>query len=478
MNFNKNLQKIPYFSKISSFAKKNKIKIWLVGGVLRDFYLGKTKELIDFDFCVEKNTYSTAKKISLMLQGKLIVLDKTTQSYRVILKKQGKVYTYDFTQMRGKDLKEDVSLRDFTINMLALPLHEKKLEIIDHFSAKNDFRKKQLRCVKDCVFSDDPLRILRAFSFSANLGFSIETNTQKAICKYKKYLKRVSGERISEEFFKLLKYEKSFLFVKKMSELEILDCFIPHIAKCRGVKQGGFHHLDVWQHSLETLRQFEHLFNRKLAEQIDLLKYLNEAVSGNRKKYQVIKLACLLHDIGKPKAKRLKKKKTIFYEHERIGKKLVQEVSDRFKLSFPETTMLKKLVFWHLRPGYLADQIKPSKRAIYHFFRDTENEGIAVILLSLADWRATRGPLTSVYAQRRHEKIMLGLLDWYFQDKKKKPVVRLVDGYDLMRKFKLNPSPLVGEILKAVKEEQALGHIKTKLEAYELAKKIIRCTNS
>ncbi|MCK4520120.1 MAG: hypothetical protein KAT96_03060, partial [Candidatus Omnitrophica bacterium] len=112
-------------------------------------------------------------------------------------------------------------------------------------------------------------------------------------------------------------------------------------------------------------------------------------------------------------------------------------------------------------------------RAIYRFFRDTDYEGVAVILLSFSDWRATRGPLTDAKKRRRHEKIMLGLVDKYFEDKKKKPLPKLIDGYDIMKKFKVAASPLVGKILRKVKEEQALGKVSTKAQAYKTAKTIL-----
>ena len=87
---------------------------------------------------------------------------------------------------------------------------------------------------------------------------------------------------------------------------------------------------------------------------------------------------------------------------------MAEEVAQNLRLSLREREVLKKLIFWHLRPGYLADQITPSHRAIYRFFRDTKPEGVGVILLSLADWRATRGPLTNAKKRRRHEKIRAG----------------------------------------------------------------------
>jgi len=468
------LKKILYLSTLSGIAKQKKINVWLVGGLLRDIHLYKKKDYFDFDFCVEKDVVLIVKEFSKKTKSKYIVLDEAQGSYRVIVKKKNKIYSYDFTLMRGKDIKEDLSLRDFSINTLAVNLKEKPFKIIDFFGGREDLKKKILRVIKEEVLFHDPLRVLRGFSFMANLGFKIQKKTLLAMVKYKDLLKNVSGERVAEEFFKILGADHSFKVIKKMDELRVLDEFIPYAKDCRGVYQGKYHHLDVWAHSLETLRQFEVLYNKKLARKKEILDYLSQELSQGRTRAKVIKLACLLHDIGKPFAKKIKNKKTIFHAHEKIGSDLLENIALRLRLSFREKDVLKKLTFWHLRPGYLADQIRPSRRAVYRFFRDTQDEGAGVILLSLSDWRATRGPLTNAARRARHEKIMLKLIETYFKDKKKKPLKHLVDGYDIMRRFNLKPSPIIGEILHKIKEEQALGKIHTKAQCYSVAKKIIQ----
>ena len=306
-----------------------------------------------------------------------------------------------------------------------------------------------------------------------NYGFRIEKNTERAMVKCKGFLKNVSGERINEELFKILACEYSYQAIKKMSDLKIIDEIIPYIDKARGVTQGSYHHLDVWGHSLETLREFEALYRKRLAANKEIRNYLSEELAKERKRLQTLKLACILHDIGKPIAKRKKDKKTIFYSHEKIGRDLVDEIALSLRLSLCEKEVLKKLIFWHLRPGFLADQVNPSQRAIYRFFRDAESEGIGVIVLSISDWRATRGPLTDITNRPKHERFMFKLIGHYFEEKNKKPLAKLVDGFDIMRQFHLFPSPLIGNILKKVREEQALGKVKTKSDAYAVAQRLL-----
>jgi poly(A) polymerase len=473
MDLSAALKKIPHLSTISSIARKQKVNIWLVGGFLRDIYLKKKKDLVDFDFCVEKNTFSVVKEFSKKISSKFIVLDAKAQSLRVILKKKNKIYTYDFTLMRGQDLCEDLSLRDFSINTLALNLRERKLKIIDYFKAREDLKKKVIRVTRDEVIPQDPLRILRGFSFRANYDFHIESKTYKLMTKHRRLLKRASRERVGEELFKILNSPESYKTINEMDKARIIDEVIPYVDQARGVSQGGYHHLGVWKHSLETLRQFELFYTRKLIKDKEIADYLHQELAVGRPRLQIVKLACLLHDIGKPTAKKKLNKKTIFHTHEKIGRDLAAKIADRLRISYKEKEVLKRFIFWHLRPGYLADQITPSKRAIYHFFRDTQEEGAGVILVSLSDWRSTRGPLVDQTKRKRHEKIMISLIDSYFEEKRKKPLPKIIDGYDIMRKFKLGSGSLVGEILHKIKEEQVLGKISTKQEALKIAKEII-----
>jgi len=185
-------KKIPYFNLIVSIAVKRKINIWLVGGVLRDLFLKKKRDLIDFDFCVEKNVLGIVKEFSNKISSKFIVLDEKEGSYRVILKKHSKIYTYDFTLMRGKSFNDDLCSRDFTINMLAVNILDKKKEIIDRFNSAGDLKAGLIRTANEIVLRQDPLRILRGFSFMINYGFKIDKNTEKAFFRYKKLLKNIS----------------------------------------------------------------------------------------------------------------------------------------------------------------------------------------------------------------------------------------------------------------------------------------------
>ncbi len=464
---------------VNRFSKIKKVKLYLVGGYLRDLLLKRQKNNPDLDFCLKNNAINFGRSLSRKLKTGFVVLDREHGSCRLVKKLKDKVYTLDFSDWRGPTLRDDLLHRDFTINTLALALEDilavkrRADSWIDLYGAAGDLKSKSIRMVNPRVFDEDPLRILRAFSLAAIFGFKIEPETLRLAKTKAQKLKKVSWERIRDELFKILETPNSFRYLVEMDKLGILKFIIPEIEIMRGVNQGPYHHLDVWKHSLETLRQLEILLGELKPKQ-EISTYLNEIISAERMRYSLIKLGALLHDIGKPKARRRKGRKTVFHGHERIGSRITEGVSWRLRLSNDEWRALQKMVFWHLRPGYLGDNEELSHRAVFRYLRDTAEEAVSVLLISLADQRATRGRLTTKASRERHEKLITGLLREYFKKQKETKPVRLINGDDLIRKFRLKPSPLIGRMLREVEELQAIGRIKSKPQALAAAARVLK----
>ncbi|MFH1281906.1 MAG: HD domain-containing protein [Candidatus Omnitrophota bacterium] len=462
---------------VYNFAKAKKVKLYLVGGALRDLILERTKDNPDFDFCLKSGALKFAALLAKELRCAFVVLDEEHAACRLVKRIGQKIYTFDFSDFRAATLEKDLLHRDFTINSLALALvdvfgHQDldKL-IIDPYSGRADLKAKIIKITGPGSFKEDPLRILRAFSFGCTLGFSLDQETLRLAKKEKHRVSAVSSERIREELFKILDSSLAHACLVSLDKLKILEIIFPEIKPMRKIGQGPYHHLDVWQHTLETLSQFELILRwAKKAPWID--DYLQEEVAGLRRRSSLIKLACILHDIGKPKALRREKKKIIFHGHERIGLGLTRVISRRLKLSNDEGRILERIVLWHLRPGYLASNPHPTARAIYRYFRDTGNDALAVLLLSLADQRATKGPQTTALSRLRHEKTVKALIRKLLKQKDAKKLARLLNGNDLMGRFKLPASPLIGKLLRDLEEAQAIGKIKNKKEAWQLAAKL------
>ena len=274
-----------------------------------------------------------------------------------------------------------------------------------------------------------------------------------------------------DELFKVLAVADAHNTICAMDKDGVLAEVIPQVRVMRHVQQGGYHHLDVWKHSLEALKKLEALFVA-LKDDSDVTVYLGETFAGDRPRLSLMKLAALLHDIGKPQPHAGKNGKTMFHGHERIGRVISKAVAERLKLSTRERFALDTIIFWHLRPGYLADLKILTERAVHRYFRDTKEEAASVLLVAIADQRATRGPMTTPASHRRHDRVSLALLKRYFEKLKEKPFVRLISGDDLIKKLKLTPGPSFSKILYAVEEAQVEGKIKTKAQALAWAKKV------
>lgn len=464
---------------ILASAKNKKIKLYLVGGILRDYFLKRKKVNPDIDFCLKEGSIKFGRFLSGKLAAGFVVLDREHGACRLVKELNGRTYTLDFTDFRAHSLEQDLLHRDFTFNALAIELENIFVQnglgrfLIDPYSGRMDLAKKKIWPVGKNAFDEDPLRILRAFSFACVLGFKIDPESLRLIKAKKDKLLQVSGERIRDELFKMLQAHNTYAYFDRMDKLGVLEIILPEIKFMRNVRQGPYHHLDVWQHNLETLRQVE-IAMTQCARNRKIAAYLDESISGDRRRLALIKLGALLHDIGKPKARRRLGIKIIFHGHERVGLDFVIDIAARLKLSNDEMAALKKMVLWHLRPGFLADNHPVSRRAIFRYFRDTAEEAVSVLLVSLADQRSTRGPLTTRQSRSQHEKLVSILLKEYFRRQEEQAPPRLIDGNDLMKKFDLQPSPLVGRILREIEELQAIGKIKTAQDAYKAADKFLK----
>lgn len=468
------LAQYPALRSLKDLACEKRTDVFLVGGFLRDCLLGRPGH--DFDFALKKGAVPFARLFAKKIKGAFVLLDAERGCGRVAKKLNGRLETYDFADFRAPTLAQDIRHRDFTVNTLFVKVNsiaDGKIEddIQDLCGGIKDLKKKTVRMVSPKAFEEDSLRLLRAYSLQAKYGLKIEPKTLARIKKDKDRLTIVARERVLDELFKVLESERAAENLTALDKVGLLENIIPQVTVMYGVTQGGYHHLDVWPHSLETVGQLEKVFEEFRGDE-DVSLYLSESLAGTRTRRGILKLAALLHDIGKPQTRKKEKDRMSFHGHEHVGKGIVRQIAKQIRLSSRERMILEDIVMWHLRPGYLSNFKSPSERMYFRYFRDTREEAASIALLSLADQRSTRGPLTTEKDQKHHERICREVLKRYFEQKKETPLVRLIDGNDLIRKLKLKPSPLFGKILKEVEEAQAMGRIQTVEDALAMAKKI------
>ncbi len=450
-------------------AKRKKIKIYLTGGYLRDSLLGRGK-IRDLDFVVYGDTKKTAKTFASAIKGNLIELSEAFHIFRVT-GKDGIIC--DFSRGRGKRIQDDLRKRDFTVNALAREINSET--IIDISGGIKDLSASLIRGTAGVnTFKADPLRLLRAVRFAAVLDFKITPETLKNIKAMSDLITKPAKERVRDELFKIFETKKAAGYIRLLDKLDLLEKIFPAIKNMKGVSQPGFHHLDVFAHSLETLKRLEEIqenLDLNLPEEAKALirSRMNQKL-GQFDRGTFLKLVALLHDSGKPKTKSKDKKGTHFYNHELLGAENFKKIGKQFKLSNEEINLGVTVIKCHLRTGYLSGLKKISKRAVYKFFRDAGDTAVELLLLSWADRLSARGVKVDKKTLLHHKKIIERLFTGYYELSTVKQVLPLLNGHDIMKHLKLPPSPVIGKLLEKVKEARATGKVNTKKEALEYLK--------
>ncbi len=450
----------------------------VVGGCVRDELLGAlpTTHAPNLDVAVPRDALRLARDFARVIGGAFVPLDTTWGSARVVWTEGNTRVELDLSDFRAADLAGDLALRDFTINAMAASLERYargeplRSILVDPLHGDDDLRARRLRAVFDGTFREDGARLLRGVSLAARLDFTIEEHTRQLMRESANAIDGIAGERIAETLFQLLASPRAAWGLEQLDALTILERILPELIPCRGVSQGGYHHLDVWPHSLETVRQLELMmvdppWSEWLHEPV--VAYLRACVAGDRPRLALLKWAALCHDLGKPPQRRVDETGRVWFTgHERVGAEMAVAIAQRLKLSVRESEMLHRMIIAHLRPGDLTRMELLTRRAVYRFFRDVGEDGPSVLLVWLADRAATRGPSSEEARLGHQQAIIFELLEHYFLkpgDAVRLP--RLLDGNEVMRLLRLPPGPEVGEVLRDVEEAQAEGAVRTAEEA-------------
>lgn len=468
--------------------------IHLVGGAVRDSLLGLSST--DFDFVLPSGGIPTAHKVANKMGGAFLVLDEERDTGRVILKWDGYQRIFlDFAIYRGGNLEQDLRARDFTIDALAYDLRTHA--ILDPLEGARDLRAKTIRACSLNSLLDDPVRILRAVRLAASLEFHIEKGTRNLMKLAASQLMRVSPERIRDEWFRILGNRKPAASLQALDLLGALDHLLPELLRMKGVTQPPPHVHDVWTHTLAVISNLEEILDvlrlDYMAEEtheihsglltLKLGRYREQfadhfriPLNPNRSIRSLLFFAALYHDVGKPSTRSLDDSNRIrFFDHETVGVDICQKRAQAFNLSNDEIDRLGRVIAHHMRIHSFASRLEgegktPSRKAIYRFFRACGVAGVDLILLGLADVRGTRGVDVSQETWTAYLDIARLLLEHYWE--RPQEVIsppRLLDGHDLMEILGLKEGPMVGQLLEAIRENQASGKIFTREQAIKFA---------
>lgn len=472
------------------------VELYLVGGAVRDAMLGRLS--LDLDFVIPSGGIQLARRVANALHADIFPLDEERDTGRVIVTlPDGTHEKMDFATYRGGNLEEDLRNRDFTINAMAVDVRSMSLH--DPLGGANDLRAKRLRACTDTSLSDDPIRILRGIRMAAGFGLQIEPSTRKAMKSAATEINRISPERIRDELFKILEGPQPAPSLRALDMLGVLDLILPELKSMKGVQQPEPHIYDVWEHTLQVISALESLLGSLRVgydpEQTgDLLtgllvmrlgryreqfaSHFAKRLNEDRDALPLLFFSALYHDVAKPSCMTRDENGRIrFWGHDERGAEMAAERARELRLSKDEIARVETVIRNHMRIHFHSSRKEgedkdPSRRAIYRFFKDSGESGIDLILLSLADLRATRGNNLTQETWRAALDVCRIFLENFFEHPEE--VIsppRLVDGNELMKELGLKPGPRVGDVLEAIREGQATGKVSTREDAIAYARK-------
>ncbi len=402
--------------------KQNGYECYIVGGSVRDLLMGKNPHEWDLTTNADPKTVTKlfTKVVPTGIKYGTVTVLLDGESFEVTTFRKDEKYVdgrHPENVKFTKNLEEDLSRRDFTINAIAFDPIDNKL--VDIFSGQNDIKKKIIRTVGDPVerFTEDGLRPIRACRFSSQLGFEIEKNTLDAMPKVLRMVKKVAIERVHDELVKILKTNKPSIGIDALYRTQILHLFIPELVALYGVLQPEeYHKHDVYWHTL----------------------YACDAAPADN---LIVRLAALFHDIAKPDCK----DGMTFYNHDKVGAKIVLKILKRLKFSNEITENVVNLVSHHM----FNYQTSWSDAAVRRFIKRVGIHNVEnLFALRRADIAAMKQKMNNDYLVELHKRI-----EKVVKEENALNVIDLkIDGKDIMKALKIKPGPKVGKILNELLE--------------------------
>lgn len=456
MNIDRKVLKHPIFKIISEVIDHQNISAYVIGGYVRDAIL--ERESKDIDIVVIGDGIQVAKDVANVIGRKDINIFKNFGT--AMLRYKG--VEVEFVGARKESynknsrnpivtsgtLKDDQERRDFTINALAICLNKDNLgQLLDPFNGINDLKHGILKTPlnPNITFSDDPLRMMRAIRFAAQLSFTIDELSLNAIRENKERLKIVSPERIMDEFNKIMQTKTPSIGISLLEQCGLLDIFFPELVALQGVEEvDKVKHKDNFYHTLAVLDN--------IAAKTDNLW---------------LRWAALMHDIGKPRTKKyINGQGWTFYGHNHVGERMVAKIFNRLHL--PQNEKMKyvqKLVSLHMRPIALVDE-EITDSAIRRLLFDASDDINDLMTLAESD-------ITS----KNEDKVRRFLQNFKIVREKLKEVEEKdsirnfqppISGEEIMKTFGIPASKTIGDIKNSIKEAILDGVISNSYEeAYD-----------
>jgi poly(A) polymerase len=424
----------PLASELAEKFAKAGFTLALVGGPVRDAILGRLGNDLDF------TTNARPDETKSIIKKDADSLWETGREFGTIAAQFGDV-TVEITTYRsekyetqtrnpevifGDNIDGDLLRRDFTVNAMALELTTTPPKFIDNYDGVNDLARKVLRTpgTPENSFSDDPLRMMRAARFASQLGFDVDPAIINAIKEMAGRIEIISAERVRDELVKLIMSENPRIGIALLVDTGLADYVLPEIPKLKLEIDEHHHHKDVYEHTLKVLEQ---------------AISLEERLGGPN---LVIRLAALLHDIGKPKTRELIPGGGVsFHHHEVVGARMAKERLKTLRFSNDVIDDVSSLVFLHLRfHGYGTGEWTDS--AVRRYIRDAEHQLNHLHVLTRADC-TTRNQRKAESLAKTYDSLEERILKLMEEEELEK-IRPDLDGLEIMAILGISPSPIVG----------------------------------
>jgi poly(A) polymerase len=449
------------------------VPAWIVGGAVRDELLGRPTA--DLDLVVDGDVRGAAKALSRAAGGPAFELSDAFGAWRIV--GPGHRWQVDLTPVQGGSLAEDLAKRDFTINAMARPLAGG--DVVDLHGGAGDLAARRLRMVTPAGFDHDPLRVLRLARFAAELALEPEADTVAAAAVRAPRIAEVAAERVFAELKRIVAADRVLEGLGLMDTLGLTPHVLPELSALRGVEQNRYHHLDVYDHTLEVLAEtvaLERDPGALLGAALDapLRALLQRPLADELTRGTALRFGALLHDAAKPETQAFHDDGTVlgFPGHADLGAQSARTALTRLRASEKLRAHVALLTRHHLGLGYLVHKAPLDRRTIHQYLVRTTPVEVDVSLLSIADRLATRGRKADE-AIAKHLDVArtvlpqaLAYADWAAQP----PLIR---GDELARALEIRRGPRLGELLAAIDEARYAGEVTTQAEAVALARALV-----
>lgn len=502
----------PAFANLLAALLKEVSPVYVVGGTVRDFVMGRSEELRDLDIVVDGPALSLSRRIADRLGWAFYPMDAGRDIGRLVFSadRSGPLVC-DVSRMRDGLIDLDLGARDFTVNAMALEVTSPgSARLIDLFHGQDDLAAGMLRRVSSVSLAEDPVRLLRAVRLMAQFGLAIEPETQTQLERLVATVRHSSPERARDELWKMLSTAQPDGAIRLLHRFGLLSHVLPEVASTIGVSQSPPHYLDVFEHTLSVIRHAGALrdwilgdtgqevlpVNSALAETLSpylfaLRRHFADEVAVGHTRAGWLVWHALLHDVGKPSTATIESPadaaqpvptRIRFLGHEGVSADLSGQRLSHLRFSRHEIALAEAVVVHHMRPHHLHDSFRGepiSRRALFRFYRDVGGRqfqyraGLDVLILALADYLGTRETLDEdwqAYLTHTDQALQYAFSQ---DDPLAGAVSPLVDGRQLMAHLGLQPGKQLGDILDHILEAHAAGEINSRDEALALARRLL-----